>query len=302
MVADVEAAHAGQVLGDRVVVEHGPVVEHAAGDHAVAELERVVPGVTLDFARRPEPVFGVRHGWRSCPAIAPIAAPPILFPPRLRRVQGASAIGAVEHQPKQRNRPGALGHDRVPRLQPARRAAREPADGCCRRGRLRPRARLDVIVVDNASEDGAVGDGARGVPRGAAHRRKVNCGVSGWNDGFAWREGRLRARARRRLLPAGRRPAPRGRGGAGARRRPRVLRTCSRARRPRLPLRPALPDGPAHLLGVRGAVPAPHGARARSRGYDPEIFVWANELEFTLRFFDAGLPPPAPARRRRPCT
>ena len=26
----------------------------------------------------------------------------------------------------------------------------------------------------------------------------------------------------------------------------------------------------------------------RLRGYDPQIFVWANELEFMLRFYDAG--------------
>ena len=49
----VEAALAGQVLGDRIVLEVRAVVEHPLGDHAVAQLERVVPGIAVGRGLQP---------------------------------------------------------------------------------------------------------------------------------------------------------------------------------------------------------------------------------------------------------
>src|SRR3954468_22893153 len=54
-----------------------------------------------------------------------------------------------------------------------------------------PRDRVDVIVVDNASEDGS-GDMVREhFPAVRVIRRDENIGVSAWNDGFAVAEGDL---------------------------------------------------------------------------------------------------------------
>ena len=45
-------------------------------------------------------------------------------------------------------------------------------------------ALVDVVVVDNASEDGSADMVAREFPDVRLVRREVNCGVSGFNDGF----------------------------------------------------------------------------------------------------------------------
>src|SRR5215212_701428 len=48
-----------------------------------------------------------------------------------------------------------------------------------------PGDRLDVIVVDNASEDGSAEMVRSEFPDVRLVRRERNVGVSGWNDGFA---------------------------------------------------------------------------------------------------------------------
>ena len=47
------------------------------------------------------------------------------------------------------------------------------------------RERVDVVVVDNASEDGSGDMVAAEFPGVTLIRRTANCGVSGINDGFA---------------------------------------------------------------------------------------------------------------------
>ena len=47
------------------------------------------------------------------------------------------------------------------------------------------RSRLDVVVVDNASRDGSADMVAAEFGDVRLLRREVNCGVSGFNDGFA---------------------------------------------------------------------------------------------------------------------
>src|SRR4051794_9499125 len=52
-----------------------------------------------------------------------------------------------------------------------------------------PRDRVDVIVVDNASEDGAAEMVREDFADVRLIRRETNCGVSAWNDGFAVAQG-----------------------------------------------------------------------------------------------------------------
>src|SRR3990170_2354193 len=47
-----------------------------------------------------------------------------------------------------------------------------------------PAELTDVIVVDNASDDGSAAMVEREFPSVRVIRRESNCGVSGWNDGF----------------------------------------------------------------------------------------------------------------------
>jgi GT2 family glycosyltransferase len=148
-----------------------------------------------------------------------------------------------------------------------------------------PAELVDVIVVDNASEDGAAEMVEAEFPQVRLIRRAVNCGVSGWNDGFAVAQGDyVLALDDDCYLP------------------PDGLRRAVDAAR----------DQGADLVsfGVRSSEVPDHRFDHRYRtglltfwgcaalirrealadlgGYDPEIFVWANELEFTLRLFDRG--------------
>lgn len=144
---------------------------------------------------------------------------------------------------------------------------------------------VDVIVVDNASEDGSAEMVEREFPKVRLIRRAVNCGVSGWNDGFAVATGDL------------------------------VLVLDDDCYLPTDGLRHAIDAMREHEADlVSFAVEAADepgyrfdqvyktglltfwGCSALIRrevietvgGYDPEIFVWAHEVEWTMRFFDHG--------------
>ena len=91
-------------------------------------------------------------------------------------------------------------------------------------------------------------------------RREENCGVSGWNDGLEVATRRLRAPARRRLLPAPGRPAPRGRSGAAST-TPTSSPSRSRARRSPSTGSTSVPHRPARRSG---AAPRWSGARCSS--------------------------------------
>ena len=145
--------------------------------------------------------------------------------------------------------------------------------------------RIDVIVVDNASDDDSAAMVESEFPQVRLIRREVNCGVSGWNDGFAVAEGDyVLALDDDCYLP-----------GDGLRQAVEAAR-ANRADLVSFGVR--ADDNPDHrfdhgyrtgLLTYWGcAVLMRREVLEELRGYDPEIFVWANELEFMLRFFDRG--------------
>lgn len=145
--------------------------------------------------------------------------------------------------------------------------------------------RLEVIVVDNASSDGSGAMVADEFPSARLITRDENVGVSGWNDGFAVATGDyVLALDDDCYLPAD-----------GLR---RAVSAAESRRADLVSFGVASPSKPDYrfdqdyrtgLLSFWGcAVLMRRAVVERLGGYDPEIFVWANELEFMLRFFDAG--------------
>jgi GT2 family glycosyltransferase len=147
------------------------------------------------------------------------------------------------------------------------------------------RERVDVIVVDNASTDGSRAMVAEEFPEVQLIVREENAGVSGWNDGFSAARGAyvLALDDDCYLPPGGLTQAM-----AAAEDTDADLVSFAVTR----------PDDPDYrfnegyrtgLLSFWGcAVLMRRSVLERLHGYDPDIFVWANELEFMLRFFDAG--------------
>src|SRR4051794_32404083 len=148
-----------------------------------------------------------------------------------------------------------------------------------------PRELVDVIVVDNASEDGA-GEMVRDqFPQVQLIRRDENIGVSAWNDGFAIARGDyVLALDDDCYLPAD-----------GLR---RAVEAAHDREADLVSFAVASSEDPAHrfnemyrtgLLTFWGcAVLMRREVLEALTGYDPEIFVWANELELMVRFFDHG--------------
>jgi GT2 family glycosyltransferase len=148
-----------------------------------------------------------------------------------------------------------------------------------------PADRVDVIVVDNASDDGSAEMVRQEFPQVQVVERDVNSGISGWNDGFAVARGDyvLALDDDCYMPPDGLRRAVQ----AAQERAADLVSFSVRSS--------AEPD---HLFNERYrtglftfwgcAVLIRREVLAELGGYDPEIFVWANELEFMLRFFDRG--------------
>lgn len=148
-----------------------------------------------------------------------------------------------------------------------------------------PADRVDVIVVDNASQDGADAMVRERYPAVRLIRREENSGVSAWNDGFAVATGEwVLALDDDCYLP-----------------RDGLRRAVEEARARRADLvsfgvqsliDPDVRFDEKHRTGLLSfwgcAVLIRRPVLERLTGYDPEIFVWANELEFMFRFFDAG--------------
>jgi GT2 family glycosyltransferase len=148
-----------------------------------------------------------------------------------------------------------------------------------------PSDRLDVIVVDNASTDGSADMVEREFPAVQLIRRTENNGVPGWNDGFAVARGDfVLVLDDDCYLP-----------GDGLQRAV-VEATARHADLVSFGVSSSLDDGHRFDHEYRTGLLSFWGCAALMRrevverlgGYDPAIFVWANELEFTIRFFDAG--------------
>lgn len=146
--------------------------------------------------------------------------------------------------------------------------------------------RLDVIVVDNASTDGTTEMLARDFEGVRVIARPSNNGVSGWNDGFAIASGDyvLVLDDDCYLPPEGLRRAV-----AEAREQSADLVSFAVRSSQEQSYRFDLVEYRTGLFSFWGcAVLMRREVLSALDGYDPEIFVWANELEFMLRFFDRG--------------
>jgi len=144
---------------------------------------------------------------------------------------------------------------------------------------------VDIIVVDNASEDGASDMVREEFPQVRLITREVNCGVSGWNDGLAVAQGHfvLLLDDDCYLPPDGLRRAVEE---ARARAADLVSFAVTSSEKPGHRFDRQYRTGLLTFWGC--AVLMRREVLERVGGYDPKIFVWANEVEFMLRFYNAG--------------
>lgn len=143
--------------------------------------------------------------------------------------------------------------------------------------------RVEVVVVDNASTDGSAEMVRSGFPEVRLIRRGENSGVSGINDGFAVATGEwvLGLDDDCYLPPDGLRRAV---AAAAEHRADLVSFGVVSSTDPDLRFDWGYRTG---LLSYWGcAVLIRRAILDELGGYDPAIFVWANELEFMVRFFD----------------
>ncbi len=145
--------------------------------------------------------------------------------------------------------------------------------------------RVDVIVVDNASTDGSGDMVRKEYPQVQLIAREKNIGVSGWNDGFAAARGEfvLALDDDCYLPPDGLRRA------IDAAREHHADLVSFKVISTYDPERVFTDEYRTGLFMFWGcAILMRREVLEALGGYDPEIFVWANELEFTIRFFDHG--------------
>jgi GT2 family glycosyltransferase len=148
-----------------------------------------------------------------------------------------------------------------------------------------PSDRVDVIVVDNASTDGSADMVRDQFPDVRVITHPRNVGVSGWNEGFAAAEGEwVLALDDDCYLP----PDGLSRAVAAARKHDgdlvsfRVVSTTEAG----IEFTRTYRTGLFMFWGCAALIR--REVLQELTGYDPEIFVLANELEFVLRFFDRG--------------
>ena len=144
---------------------------------------------------------------------------------------------------------------------------------------------VDVIVVDNASTDGSADMVREEFPQVQLIARETNIGAPAWNEGYARARGDyvLTLDDDCYLEPAGLSKAV-----AAAREHDADL----------VSFRVVSTEDPDHdftknyrtgLFSFWGcAWLISRGALQELGGYDPQIFMWANELELMLRFYDRG--------------
>jgi len=145
---------------------------------------------------------------------------------------------------------------------------------------------LEVIVVDNASGDGTAEAVAGAHPGVRVIRNDVNLGAPGWNRGFAHASGRyvLILDDDAYLPPGGLQAAVRAAVQAGA---SLVSFNVVSATDPEHPLGEDWRTGLFSYWGCAALVS--REALQKLGGYDPNIFIWANEVELTMRLLDLGL-------------
>jgi GT2 family glycosyltransferase len=145
--------------------------------------------------------------------------------------------------------------------------------------------RVHVVVVDNASTDGSAGMVREDFPEVELIVRDRNVGVSGWNDGLAAAGGDyVLALDDDCYLP----PDGLSRAIAAAQEHQADLVSFKvvSTRDPEHVFTDSYPLGLFAFWGC--AVLMRRAVIETLGGYDPKIFVWANELEFMVRFFDHG--------------
>jgi GT2 family glycosyltransferase len=148
-----------------------------------------------------------------------------------------------------------------------------------------PADRVDVIVVDNASTDDSAAMVRQEFPHVELIVRDDNIGASAWNDGFAVARGDyvLILDDDCYLLPDGLRRAV-----AAAEENAADLVSFSIAST-HDPAHLFTENSPMGLMSFWGcAWLIRRSALDVLGGYDPEIFIWDNELELMMRFFDRG--------------
>jgi GT2 family glycosyltransferase len=146
------------------------------------------------------------------------------------------------------------------------------------------RERVDVIVVDNASTDGSAAMVREEFPHVRLITRDRNAGISAINAGFAQARGDyvLALDDDCYLPPDGLR---------------RAVAAAAEHRADLVSFKVVSTHDPGwvfekHSRGLLVFVGCAFLARREVLealgGFDPELFIWANELEFMLRFFDRG--------------
>jgi GT2 family glycosyltransferase len=145
--------------------------------------------------------------------------------------------------------------------------------------------KLEFIVVDNASADDSAEMVKAEFPDVELIVRDQNCGVSGFNDGFAAATGDyvLALDDDCYLPPDGLKRAIET---ARERQADLVSFGVRSSYNPETRFDKKYPTGLLSFWGC--AVLIRREVLDELQGYDPNIFVWANELEFMLRFFDRG--------------
>ena len=145
--------------------------------------------------------------------------------------------------------------------------------------------RLDVVVVDNASSDGSADMVRDEFPQVELIARETNIGAPAWNDAFAVARGDyVLILDDDCYLP----PGGLGRAVAAAEEHGADLVSFSVAStvEPDYLFTKQSPMGLMSFWGCAWLVR--RSVLERIGGYDPEIFIWDNELEFMIRFFDGG--------------